>query len=171
MVPLRRRRAAAERWKPLVHSFAASVAGPSFAALHMTWGAVNECCTQAGYAELGRRTHHPVLSELLRRIMRQEGRHIDVYASEAERRLDGDRRAQRLVRSALRRMWKPVGAGVMPQSEVAFLVANLFGDDDGRITAARIDRRIDRLPGLDGLGIVTAAVDRYSSPALAPAAA
>ena len=41
--------------------------------------------TQAGYAQLARLSGHPVLSEVLGRIMRQEGRHIDFYASQAER--------------------------------------------------------------------------------------
>ena len=42
-------------------------------ALHTTWGALNEW-TQTGYALLSERAHHPVLSELLGRFMRQEGR-------------------------------------------------------------------------------------------------
>ena len=44
---------------------------------------------------------HPVLTELLRRIMRQEGRHIDFYASQATTRLGASRAAQRLTRLAL----------------------------------------------------------------------
>ncbi|MGD9996924.1 MAG: hypothetical protein AB7L17_04650 [Ilumatobacteraceae bacterium] len=96
-------------------------------------------------------------AELLRRIMKQEGRHIDFYASQAMRRLRSDRRAQRLTRFALRRMWKPVGSDVMPAAEVAHLIGFLFGDADGRAMAERIDRRIDRLPGLAGLHLVARA--------------
>jgi hypothetical protein len=51
----------------------------------------------------------------------------------------------------------------MPAGEVAFMVGTLFGDDAGRAAAAQIDQRIDRLPGLDHLGLVTGAVDRYAS--------
>ena len=84
-----------DRLAPALHAVGAAVAGEAFGALHMTWGAVNEWTTQAGYARLAERAGHPVLSELLRRIMRQEGRHIAYYASEAERRLTGRRGVQR----------------------------------------------------------------------------
>ncbi len=81
-----------DRLAPALHAVGAAVAGEAFGAIHMTWGAVNEWTTQAGYARLAERAGHPVLSELLRRIMRQEGRHIAYYACEAERRLTGPAR-------------------------------------------------------------------------------
>jgi hypothetical protein len=108
------------------------------------------------------RARHPVLTDLLNRIMRQEGNHIAFYATEAGDRLADHPRARRVVRWALRRLWRPVGAGVMPRSEVAFLVRTLFGDAAGHDIAARIDRRIDRLPGLADLRLVEGAIDRYA---------
>jgi hypothetical protein len=129
-------------------------------ALHMSWGAVNEWTTQAGYARLAERAGHPVLSELLRRIMRQEGRHIDFYMSEAEKRLGANRAAQRLTRAMLAKFWAPVGSGIMPRDDVAFLVGYLFGGPDGVQAAQRIDRRISGLPGLAELTLVGQAVDR-----------
>ena len=84
---------------------------PHIVAVHMTWGAVNEWTTQAGYGRLAAKAEHPVLSELLRRIMRQEGRHIDFYALGARRRLADSATARRITRFALRRYWAPVGAG------------------------------------------------------------
>jgi hypothetical protein len=147
-----------DRTAPLLHLLGSALTGESFLAIHMTWGAVNEWTTQAGYARLAARANHPVLGELLRRIMRQEGRHIDFYASEAERRLAGDRRAQRMTRLALRRFWAPVGSTVMPASEVDFLVDYLFDGQEGQAMAARIDRRVDRLPGLHGLALLEQAV-------------
>jgi hypothetical protein len=171
------------KWKDALglylHLGASGVAGRSFIALHMAWGAINERCTQAGYARLATLERHPVLSELLKRIMKQEGRHIDFYASEAARRLEDNPRAQRLTRLALRRFWRPVGAGVKPEADVAFLCRHLFGDDDGRAVVERIDRHIDRLPGLGGLHLLRRAVtERLAggrqpgpSPAFAMAAA
>lgn len=150
-----------DRIAPLAHTLGSAIAGESFIAIHMTWGAINEWTTQAGYARLAARAGHPTLTELLRRIMRQEGRHIDFYASEAERRLRDDRRARRMTRFALRRLWRPVGSTVMPLVEQRFLVQHLFADDDdGRVVAARIDSRIDRLPGLSGLALIRDAVSR-----------
>ncbi|HLN06832.1 MAG TPA: hypothetical protein VK217_11175 [Acidimicrobiales bacterium] len=75
----------------------------------MAWGAVNEWMTQAGYSLLGRRAGHPVFSELIARIMRQEGRHIDFYVHQARGRLAASLRAQRVVRFALLRFWSPSG--------------------------------------------------------------
>ena len=139
-------------WKdkiaPYSHLLGSMVAGESFIAIHMTWGAINEWTTQASYARLAAKADHPVLGELLRRIMRQEGRHIDFYAAEATRRLQHDRRAQRLTRFTLQRLWSPVGSSIMPTSEVDFMADYLWGDEEGEAMAARIDRRVDRLPGL-----------------------
>ena len=124
----------------------------------MTWGAVNEWTTQAAYARLAKLAGHPTLSELLRRIMKQEGRHIDFYAAQARSRLADSRAAQRLTRWALAHFWAPVGSGVVPDQEVAFLSTYLFGDPDGVAMADRIDRRVDRLPGLEGLNLLRGAV-------------
>jgi hypothetical protein len=139
------------------------LAGASYTAVHMTWGAVNEWTTQAGYSRLAARAQHPVLTELLRRIMRQEGRHIDFYANQAITRLDGNRKAQWVTRTALRRFWRPVGSDVMPEAEVQFMVGHLFSGPEGEVAIDRIDRRVDRLPGLSGLSLLHDAAQRYAA--------
>ncbi len=126
----------------------------------LTWGAVNEWTTQAGYVQLAKRSGHPVLAELLRRIAKQEGRHIDFYVSQATRRLEASSGARRITRIALRRRWRPVGSGVMPDAETDHLIDHLFGGLDGETMAQRIDRRLARLPGLDQLTLVTSARER-----------
>ena len=133
----------------------------------MAWGAVNEWTTQAGYSRLSERADHPTLRELLKRIMKQEGGHIDFYASEASRRLASSPRAQRLTRFALRHLWRPVGSGVMPTEEVGFLVRYLFDGKDGAAAASRIDRRVDRLPGQSELHLLGTAVSKLSRPRVA----
>ncbi len=168
---MRRRLGWAERLRPLGMMAGSALAGRDFVALHMAWGAINEWTTQAGYAQLARRADHPVLRELLRRIMRQEGRHIDFYASQAEKRLAASGRARKLTRFALRRLWSPVGTGVMPVSEAQHLASYLFGHAEGLQAARRIDRRVDRLPGLDGLGLLEGSLGRIiqvSPPLAAP---
>ncbi|HSZ35975.1 MAG TPA: ferritin-like domain-containing protein [Acidimicrobiales bacterium] len=141
----------------------AAFAGKAFVAVHMTWGAVNEWTTQAGYARLSETAGHPTLRELLRRIMKQEGTHIDFYASEATRRLAESPKAQRLTRFALAHRWRPVGSGVMPKHEVAFLVNYLFDGQKGREILERIDRRVDRLPGQRDLHLLQRAVARLGA--------
>lgn len=160
---MRARLTVKDRLSPLLHGLGSLIAGESWTAVHMTWGAINEWTTQAAYARLAAKERHPVLSDLLHRIMRQEGRHIDFYASEASRRLEDNRRAQKMTRLALRKFWTPVGAGVMPPEEVGHLTRHLFGDEAGRTTAARLDRHIDRLPGLRGLSLLEGSIERYAA--------
>ena len=140
----------------------ATFSGRAFVALHMAWGAINEWTTQAGYGRLAEAAAHPTLRELLRRIMKQEGRHIDFYASEATRRLEASPKARAVTRFALARWWRPVGSGVMPPHEVAFLVRYLFNGEKGREALARIDRHVDRLPGLAKLHLLDRSFDQLS---------
>jgi hypothetical protein len=158
----RRRMPRRDALKPVAFTLASALT-PHIVAVHMTWGAVNEWTTQAGYGRLAAKARHPVLSELLRRIMRQEGRHIDFYALGARQRLATSATARRLTRFALRRYWAPVGTGVMPGPEVRFLVDHLFGDAEGVAAAQRIDRVVGRLPGLDGLRLIESAVEALTS--------
>ncbi len=151
---LRHRRRRHEAMSTLSTIGMAAFSGKAFIALHMTWGAINEWTTQAGYARLAEKADHPTLRELLRRIMKQEGGHIDFYASEAARRLGESPKARKLTRAALKRLWRPVGSGVMPKNEVHFLVRYLFDGDKGREMLERIDRRVDRLPGQEGLHLL-----------------
>jgi hypothetical protein len=147
-----------DRIAPIQQAVIANLVGIDFVAVHMTWGAINEWSTHAGYARLAARADHPVLTELLERIMRQETRHVAFYASQARDRLAASRRAQRLTRFALRRFWAPVGSGVMPDAETRFLIGYLFGGGESRTVAGQIDRKIDKLPGLSGLDLVSRAV-------------
>ena len=160
---LRRRLGARDRVRPLTSLLGGAIAGEDFVAVHMTWGAINEACAQASYAQLARRADHPVLTALLQRIMRQEGRHLDFYATQAAQRLARSARARRITRFALRRFWRPVGSGVVPWDDMQFLTIYLFGGPDDLDIARRIDRRVDRLPGLDALHIVEHAVTRLAA--------
>jgi hypothetical protein len=151
---LRRRLGWRDKLKPITTALGAAVTGNKYLAVHMTWGAINEWTAQAAYGQLGRRAGHPVLSELMKRLMRQEGRHVDFYASQAAERLSRSVATQRLVRGALRAFWRPVGAGVLAANETDHMVQFLFDGDDGREVVDRIDRRVDQLPGLGGMGLM-----------------
>jgi len=154
IAPLRKSLPKRDKLRPLAFNLA-SAATRHIVAVQMAWGAVNEWTTQAAYGRLASQAKHPVLSEMLKRIMKQEGRHIDFYSRQARDRLSASNRARRLTRYALSHFWGPVGSGVMPDEEVAFMATYLFGDDAGKAAAARVDMQIDRLPGLDGLELLT----------------
>ena len=83
VTPMRMRLRLKESLSPLFFGLGSAIAGRSFAAIHMTWGAINEWTAQAAYGRLAQRADHPTLSLLLKRIQRQEGGHIDFYASQA----------------------------------------------------------------------------------------
>jgi hypothetical protein len=68
-----------------------------------------------------------------------------------------------------------VGSGVMPAEETSHLATYLMGGEEGLAAARRIDRRVDRLPGLAGLSLLEGsirslgAVRQFRGPALAAA--
>lgn len=139
---------------------------PDFVALHMTWGAINELSTLTGYQRVIANTSHPILRELLTRIIKDERRHYAFYLGQARMRLTDAPRAQRLVRFALDRFWAPVGTGVRPQSETDFVISCLFGSEDGAAAIRDMESELSRLPGLGGMRIIS----RSRSRALARAA-
>ena len=77
----------------LLPSLFASMVMRDFVALHMTWGAINELTTLTGYHQLMRRSSHPVLHQMLRRIIQDERRHFAFYRAQAKARLADNRRA------------------------------------------------------------------------------
>ncbi len=51
----------------------------------------------------------------------------------------------------------------MPLEETHHLVRTLFSGPEGRAVADRIDRRVDRLPGLGGLGLMDRTLRDYGA--------
>jgi hypothetical protein len=131
-----------------------------FCAVHMTWGAINELTTLTGYRRLATVTAHPVLAELLERIILDESRHFFFYYRQAERRLGG-RGAARVARVLVDHFWAPVGSGVQPRSELEFMARYLFAGDEGRAAARKVDDTIRRLPGFADVRLLEAWMDRH----------
>jgi hypothetical protein len=117
-----------------------------FLAMHMAWGAVHECTTIHAYRRLMQQNDHPVLNELLRRIIYDEGRHFAFYMWQAERRLAAPGVA-RIVRGIMERFYIPVGASHQPDALARWVSAFLFDGEEGRSAASGVDRTIARLPG------------------------
>jgi hypothetical protein len=127
-----------------------------FIGLHMTWGAINELTTLTGYHALIRRSTHPVLHQLLRKVIQDERRHFAFYRAQGKARLGrAPRRAQKVVRWVFENFWTPVGAGVKSEEEVDALGLYLFGYDEKGLEMIReIDSTISEIPGLEGLTLV-----------------
>ena len=139
---------------------AVSTLWPDFCAVHMTWGAINELTAVTGYRRLKTLAGHPVLTDLLERIMVDESRHFFFYFRQAELRL---RRpgAARVARALVERFWAPVGSGVAPQTELEFMARYLFAGDEGRAAARKVDEHIRKLPGFERVRLLEAWMDRH----------
>ncbi len=139
----------------IVPTMLGSMATRDFAAIHMMWGAVNELTTLTGYYALIRRSSHPELRKMLRKVIQDERRHFAFYRAQAKARMACSRTARRLVRFVLKNFWTPVGAGVKIEEEVDALAIYLFGDSaEGREHARGIDETIAAVPGLQGLTLL-----------------
>ncbi len=103
---------------------------------------------------------HPVLIELLRRIIKDERRHFAFYRAQARQRLAASRNARRVTRWAMEYLWAPVGTGVRPQTETDFVIVSLFGDEAGRRAVAELDAGIQELPGFEDARLLERSLGR-----------
>jgi len=156
-----RRRSSMGFWQALERRLTAwlAKAWPAFVAVHMTWGAINELTTLTGYRRLAAVCDHPILCELLDRIVLDESRHFYFYFKQAERRLQ-DPKTARIARAIVERFWAPVGTGVQPASETRFLAEYLFSGADGVAAARKIDATIRDLPGFADIPLLEAWIAR-----------
>jgi hypothetical protein len=137
-----------------------SKAWPDFCAVHMTWGAINELTTLTGYRRLAAVADHPVLADLLERIILDESRHFFFYYRQAEIRMQR-RAVARIARLLVDRFWVPVGSGVQPEAELRFLATYLFAGPEGRAAARKVDDTIRRLPGFETVQLLESWMDRH----------
>lgn len=130
--------------------------GKSFTATHMAYGAINELCAAQAYRRLIEIADHPVLTHILKGIIREESVHTQFYYSVARLELKKSDYAQNIARFIVKNFWRPVGSGARSDAERNYAIAMLFGDEEG---AEWIDRtvtgRIQKLPGFDGITKVT----------------
>jgi len=129
-----------------------------FSAVYLTIGAINELSTLTGYGALIRKSGHPVLKDLLGRIIKDERRHFAFYYNSAKEWLADNTTAQHLDRWMLDRMWVPVGQGVKKLEEVDALALYLFDDEQGEEELLALDEKIGKLPGLAGIKLMSRAL-------------
>ena len=153
-----RRKLTGKGYASHIASMAGSLLLKDFVALHMMWGAVNELITLSAYRRIIDKTEHPVLVDLLSRIIKDERRHFAFYRAQARLRLARSPRARRVTRWAMEHLWAPVGTGVRPQEETDFVVVTLFGDEDGLASAREMDATLGELPGFSGTHVLERAL-------------
>jgi hypothetical protein len=129
-----------------------------FSAVYLTIGAINELATLTGYGALIRKSGHPVLKDLLGRIIKDERRHFAFYFNSAKEWLTDNDKAQRMDRWMLNRLWVPVGQGVKREEQVDALALYLFDDEQGEEELLNLDEKIGKLPGLSGIKLMSKAL-------------
>ncbi len=142
----------------ILSTMAGSWLSKDFSAVYLSIGAINELTTLTGYGALIRKSKHPVLADLLSRIIKDERRHFAFYYNSAKEWLSDNEAAQRFDRFMLDRVWVPVGKGVKKQEEVDALALYLFDDEQGEEELLGIDEKIGRLPGLAGIKLMSKAL-------------
>ena len=130
----------------------ASLIGKRFTATHMAFGAIHEMSTTQGYRRLSELAEHPILSQILTGIIREESAHTTFYRSVARIELQKSEISQRLSRFIIKHFYTPVGGGAKPDAELNYTIAALFGGEDGMKWIDRnVSEKIQTLPGFAGL--------------------
>jgi hypothetical protein len=138
-----------------------NLVGRQFTATHMTYGAIHEMSAMQGYRRLQKLAAHPVLTQILNAIIREESAHTKFYSSIARLELRRSRSARRLSRFVIDHFWAPVGQGSLARARTHYAIATLFGGEEGREWADKtVTQRIRQLPGFADLTRVTETVDR-----------
>ncbi len=130
--------------------------GKSFTATHMTYGTINEMCAAQAYRRLIEIADHPVLTHILKGIIREESVHTQFYHSVARLELEKSDYSQQIARFIVKTFWRPVGSGARSQGLNNYTIATLFGDETGIEWIDRlVTQKMQTLPGLDGITKVT----------------
>jgi hypothetical protein len=148
------KRTVGERIDELGQSALSHMFPDEWPAVHMAWGSIQEFTTYCAYQGLIDRVRHPILTVICQRIMKQELKHFAFYREHAKRRLTRSKSAQRLVSTALKLAWTPVGDGMCPREESIHAIRFLFDGLDGSVCDA-IDKKTRELPGLEWFDLFT----------------
>ena len=140
-----------------------NILGRKFTATHMSIGAIHEMCTAQAYRRMDELANHPVLSQILNGIIREESFHTHFYWSVAKLELRNSDLAQRIARFVIRTFYRPVGQGSLHKSRTEYAIRTLFGSDDGLDRLDKtVTQRAQTLPGLESLNKVTQTLGRIT---------
>ena len=142
-----------------------NLVGRKFTATHMAFGAIHEMSTTQGYRRLMQIADHPVLTDILRGVIREESAHTNFYRQVARIELRDSKISRKIARFVVKHFWTPVGSGAKRREDLNYTIATLFGGAEGlEWIDKNVTRRIQNLPGFEGLTKVS---DRIGEIALA----
>ncbi len=141
-----------------------NLVGKKFTATHMSFGAIHEMTTGQGYRRLIKLANHPVLTEILTAILREESAHTKFYWSIARLELQKSEFARKVARAIINKFYTPVGQGSRPKAQTEYLIGTLFSGKEGLEWIERtITQKVQTLPGFDGLTKISDQVRRIVS--------
>lgn len=130
--------------------------GSRFTATHMAFGAIHEMSTGQAYRRMKDLAHHPVLSQILDGIIREEAAHTHFYRSVARLELQKSETAQKMARKVVEMFWRPVGQGSLAKKRAEYSIGMLFSGEGGVDQLDRtVTQRARQLPGFADLTKVT----------------
>ena len=139
--------------------------GKQFTATHMTFGAIHEMSTGQGYRRLMKMANHPVLTEILTAILREESAHTKFYLSVAKIELQKSEFARQVSRFIVNNFWSPVGQGAKPKVQTDYTIGTLFSGAEGLDWIERnVSQKIQSLPGFRGLNTISERVKAIVTP-------
>lgn len=139
--------------------------GKKFTATHMTFGAIHEMSTGQGYRRLIEMANHPVLTRILKAVMREESAHTKFYLSVAKIELQRSEFARKVSRFIINNFWAPVGQGAKPKIQTDYTISTLFSGSEGLDWIERnVSQKIQTLPGFNGLNAISERVREIVAP-------
>lgn len=126
--------------------------GTKFTATHMTFGAIHEMSTAQGYRRMKTLADHPVLTQILNAIIREEAAHTKFYWSVARLELRKNEFAQKIARFVIDHFYAPVGQGSLAKKRTEYALGTLFGDEGSlEVIDKTVTQRVRELPGFAGI--------------------
>jgi predicted metal-dependent hydrolase len=133
-----------------------NLVGKNFTATHMTFGAINELSTAQAYRSMIELANHPVLTQILTGIIREESAHTQFYWNVAKIELRRSEFSQKMARFVIKHFWSPVGSGARSKKASDYCIQTLFGNEGGiEWLDRKITKHIYELPGFEGLNTVS----------------
>lgn len=138
-----------------VGALATGVLTPQFAmAMSVYNGVKAEALSYESYDMTADLTENEALSYLLRQIALQEAGYGHMFQSWGRNNPPSESVQRRVRRAALRTPFVVVGEGFQPTDRIARVVKILSNHPEFKQKMLGVDRRIDKLPGLEGMHVV-----------------
>lgn len=149
------------RANTLIVTSLTNLIGKQFTATHMAFGAVHEMTTAQSYRRLIELADHPVLTTILKAIIREESAHTQFYWSVARLELRRNEFAKKLARFVIQNFYHPVGQGSKPRKESEYAVSTLFSNEEALRTFDKtVTQRVRQLPGFSDITQINERIGR-----------